>query len=750
MPIQVSIPTPPSLPPRASGLNNGGNTSTIKQKIYNTPKDSAFDTVRVIDNSGRKRPGLADGFAPDLTKELAKNHQDPLTTTTNFFSNKGSNLATIPVRMSAVVGTYERFGGDITGRETQVLASVFGPITDASVVASNKGKQLRTMQATSQHPSATAIKDNISSDSNTFDRKAFSENVASLEKALSRGENKASIATANLKSEVGQTKEMRLGKRSLLPIDTGCVASTSVENQGTVEHTSNLTNVNASTSGVITRNQSTNTSGVITRNQSTNTPAINDRIAYDAHHPDSHLNSFGNSADIERRSSANNYVQERGNLSSSENNLGEGSSNLADINIHYQEDLSSSGNNVDGNSHSSANNNKPQPIDSINNSHTKDKVELNVTPEQEVKQKHTHRISDNTLFSIIGIATLIVGVGLDGLGFALRGESSTADTAETDQLVDIPADLQDEITSLENSVELEDQISSMLNDIARQCEGNATQLTEVAEWLSSAQDQILSDIERKAYDTALVQTEATAFADPNNQQMTVDDYGNLVPTGQLTTAAKEECEEQATQIAQQAKNMASTALSSTIDRINAKATDISKVSDTLANASSTANDISQSTQTVINKLGNIEQTVENYVNSQTNVTQSGISSSGFDAIEGLGSVVAALSIPIFAKLFTNIHHNKLAEKQVKDQSVNQKPSAIQNDIAASDNVNSLQEEYYVYKEDTDTLSDLSSEGSLAGRIDDLAEDIESGGIDSSSVYNTEDTSDSDRIGTLVQ
>ncbi|EME1043399.1 hypothetical protein VWU69_000714 [Salmonella enterica] len=720
MPIPVSIPTPPSLPPRASGLNNGGNTSTIKQEIYNTPKDSAFNTVRLIDHSGRKRPGLADGFAPALTKELIKNHQDPLTTATDFFNNKGSNLANIPERMSAVVGTYERFSGDITGRGTQVFASVFGPTTNASVVASNKGKQLRAMQATSQHPSATAIKDNISSDSNTFDRKAFSEKVAYLDKALSRGENKASIATANLKSEVVQPKEMRLEKRSLLPIDTGCVASTSVEKQGTVGHTSNLTNVNASTSGVITRDQSTNT------------PAINDRIASDAHNPDSHLNSFGNNADIERRSSANNHVQERGNLSSSENN-------------------------APGNSHSSANNNNLQLIDSINNTSTKDKVELNATPVQEAKQKHTHRISDNTLFSIIGIATLLLGVGIDVLGFTLRGERSTADTAEADQLVDIPADLQDEITSLENSVELEDQISSMLNDIATQCEDNVTQITEVAEWLSSAQDQILSDIERKAYDTALVQTEATAFADPNNQQMTVDDYGNLVPTGQLTTAAKEECEEQATQIAQQAKNMASTALSSTIDRINAKATDISKVSDTLANASSTANDISQSTQTVINKLGNIEQTVENYVNSQTNVTQSGISSSGFDAIEGLGSVVAALSIPIFAKLITNIHHNKLAEKQVKDQSVNQKPSAIQNDIAASDNVNALSEQgdNYTYEDESDTQSDLSSneslaarDGSLAGRIDNLAEDIESDSSDSSSVY-TEDTSDSDDIGTLV-
>lgn len=720
MPIPVSIPPPPSLPPRASGLNNGGNTSTIKQEIYNTPKDSAFNTVRLIDHSGRKRPGLADGFAPALTKELIKNHQDPLTTATDFFNNKGSNLANIPERMSAVVGTYERFSGDITGRGTQVFASVFGPTTNASVVASNKGKQLRAMQATSQHPSATAIKDNISSDSNTFDRKAFSEKVAYLDKALSRGENKASIATANLKSEVVQPKEMRLEKRSLLPIDTGCVASTSVEKQGTVGHTSNLTNVNASTSGVITRDQSTNT------------PAINDRIASDAHNPDSHLNSFGNNADIERRSSANNHVQERGNLSSSENN-------------------------APGNSHSSANNNNLQLIDSINNTSTKDKVELNATPVQEAKQKHTHRISDNTLFSIIGIATLLLGVGIDVLGFTLRGERSTADTAEADQLVDIPADLQDEITSLENSVELEDQISSMLNDIATQCEDNVTQITEVAEWLSSAQDQILSDIERKAYDTALVQTEATAFADPNNQQMTVDDYGNLVPTGQLTTAAKEECEEQATQIAQQAKNMASTALSSTIDRINAKATDISKVSDTLANASSTANDISQSTQTVINKLGNIEQTVENYVNSQTNVTQSGISSSGFDAIEGLGSVVAALSIPIFAKLITNIHHNKLAEKQVKDQSVNQKPSAIQNDIAASDNVNALSEQgdNYTYEDESDTQSDLSSneslaarDGSLAARIDNLAEDIESDSSDSSSVY-TEDTSDSDDIGTLV-
>lgn len=713
MPIPVSIPTPPSLPPRASGLNNGGNTSTIKQEIYNTPKDSAFNTVRLIDHSGRKRPGLADGFAPALTKELIKNHQDPLTTATDFFNNKGSNLANIPERMSAVVGTYERFSGDITGRGTQVFASVFGPTTNASVVASNKGKQLRAMQATSQHPSATAIKDNISSDSNTFDRKAFSEKVAYLDKALSRGENKASIATANLKSEVVQPKEMRLEKRSLLPIDTGCVASTSVEKQGTVGHTSNLTNVNASTSGVITRDQSTNT------------PAINDRIASDAHNPDSHLNSFGNNADIERRSSANNHVQERGNLSSSENN-------------------------APGNSHSSANNNNLQLIDSINNTSTKDKVELNATPVQEAKQKHTHRISDNTLFSIIGIATLLLGVGIDVLGFTLRGERSTADTAEADQLVDIPTDLQDEITSLENSVGLEDQISSMLNDIATQCEDNVTQITEVAEWLSSAQDQILSDIERKAYDTALVQTEATAFADPNNQQMTVDDYGNLVPTGQLTTAAKEECEEQATQIAQQAKNMASTALSSTIDRINAKATDISKVSDTLANASSTANDISQSTQTVINKLGNIEQTVENYVNSQTNVTQSGISSSGFDAIEGLGSVVAALSIPIFAKLITNIHHNKLAEKQVKDQSVNQKPSAIQNDIAASDNVNALSEQgdNYTYEDESDTQSDLSSNESLAGRIDNLAEDIESDSSDSSSVY-TEDTSDSDDIGTLV-
>ncbi|EEU3839999.1 hypothetical protein HET38_003354 [Salmonella enterica subsp. diarizonae] len=622
--------------------------------------------------------------------------------------------------MSAVVGTYERFGGDITGRGTQVFASVFGPTTNASVVASNKGKQLRAMQATSQHPSATAIKDNISSDSNTFDRKAFSEKVAYLDKALSRGENKASIATANLKSEVVQPKEMRLEKRSLLPIDTGCVASTSVEKQGTVGHTSNLTNVNASTSGVITRDQSTNM------------PAINDRIASDAHNPDSHLNSFGNNADIERRSSANNHVQERGNLSSSENN-------------------------APGNSHSSANNNNLQLIDSINNTSTKDKVELNATPVQEAKQKHTHRISDNTLFSIIGIATLLLGVGIDVLGFTLRGERSTADTAEADQLVDIPADLQDEITSLENSVELEDQISSMLNDIATQCEDNVTQITEVAEWLSSAQDQILSDIERKAYDTALVQTEATAFADPNNQQMTVDDYGNLVPTGQLTTAAKEECEEQATQIAQQAKNMASTALSSTIDRINAKATDISKVSDTLANASSTANDISQSTQTVINKLGNIEQTVENYVNSQTNVTQSGISSSGFDAIEGLGSVVAALSVPIFAKLFTNIHHNKLAEKQVKDQSVNQKPSAIQDDITASDNAGSSPEEggNDMYAAATDARSDLSSngslaarDGSLAGRIDNFAEDIESDSSDSSSVY-TEDTSDSVDIGTLV-
>lgn len=720
MPIPVSIPTPPSLPPRASGLNNGGNTSTIKQEIYNTPKDSAFNTVRLIDHSGRKRPGLADGFAPALTKELIKNHQDPLTTATDFFNNKGSNLANIPERMSAVVGAYERFGGDITGRGTQVFASVFGPTTNASVVASNKGKQLRAMQATSQHPSATAIKDNISSDSNTFDRKAFSEKVAYLDKALSRGENKASIATANLKSEVVQPKEMRLEKRSLLPIDTGCVASTSVEKQGTVGHTSNLTNVNASTSGVITRDQSTNT------------PAINDRIASDAHNPDSHLNSFGNNADIERRSSANNHVQERGNLSSSENN-------------------------APGNSHSSANNNNLQLIDSINNTSTKDKVELNATPVQEAKQKHTHRISDNTLFSIIGIATLLLGVGIDVLGFTLRGERSTADTAEADQLVDIPADLQDEITSLENSVELEDQISSMLNDIATQCEDNVTQITEVAEWLSSAQDQILSDIERKAYDTALVQTEATAFADPNNQQMTVDDYGNLVPTGQLTTAAKEECEEQATQIAQQAKNMASTALSSTIDRINAKATDISKVSDTLANASSTANDISQSTQTVINKLGNIEQTVENYVNSQTNVTQSGISSSGFDAIEGLGSVVAALSVPIFAKLFTNIHHNKLAEKQVKDQSVNQKPSAIQDDITASDNAGSSPEEggNDMYAAATDARSDLSSngslaarDGSLAGRIDNFAEDIESDSSDSSSVY-TEDTSDSVDIGTLV-
>lgn len=745
MPIPVSIPTPPSLPPRASGLNNGGNTSTIKQEIYNTPKDSAFNTVRLIDHSGRKRPGLADGFAPALTKELIKNHQDPLTTATDFFNNKGSNLANIPERMSAVVGTYERFGGDITGRGTQVFASVFGPTTNASVVASNKGKQLRAMQATSQHPSATAIKDNISSDSNTFDRKAFSEKVAYLDKALSRGENKASIATANLKSEVVQPKEMRLEKRSLLPIDTGCVASTSVEKQGTVGHTSNLTNVNASTSGVITRDQSTNT------------PAINDRIASDAHNPDSHLNSFGNNADIERRSSANNHVQERGNLSSSENNVGEGSSDLTDNNIHYREDLSSSENNAPGNNHSSANNNKPQLIDSINNASTKDKLELNATPVQEAKQKHTHRISDNSLFSIIGIATLLLGIGIDGLGIALRGESSTADTAEADQLVDIPADLQDEITSLENSVELEDQISSMLNDIATQCEDNVTQITEVAEWLSSAQDQILSDIERKAYDTALVQTEATAFADPNNQQMTVDDYGNLVPTGQLTTAAKEECEEQATQIAQQAKNMASTALSSTIDRINAKATDISKVSDTLANASSTANDISQSTQTVINKLGNIEQTVENYVNSQTNVTQSGISSSGFYTIEGLGSVVAALSVPIFAKLFTNIHHNKLAEKQLKDQSVNQKSSAIQDDITASDNVNALSEQgdYYTYEDESDTQSDLSSneslaarDGSLAGRIDNLAEDIESDSSDSSSVY-TEDTSDSVDIGTLV-
>ncbi|WP_253383363.1 hypothetical protein [unidentified bacterial endosymbiont] len=281
--------------------------------------------------------------------------------------------------------------------------------------------------------------------------------------------------------------------------------------------------------------------------------------------------------------------------------------------------------------------------------------------------KHTHRMSDSMFLAIFGLVSVVTGALVSALGAILKQDGGSTETDASEQLSDLPAELDDAIDSLEQDAAAEAKMSEALDKLADKCDNSAEKMNQFADMLNNENEKISQDVAQKAYDAKLAAAEAEAYKDPNNQQMTIDDSGNVISNGQLTEAAKAECEIEAKVAAAQAEKITEKALNNTAQRINTRAGEISQAGNTLHKLSADASAYSQNAEAVSEKLGTVKESVQNYINEQTTVTQPGISQSAFIGMETFGAISMAVSVPLFAKLALNTRHNKQAEKLAKAQ-----------------------------------------------------------------------------------
>ncbi|MFS9381058.1 Tir intimin-binding domain-containing protein [Citrobacter sp. ANG330] len=274
-------------------------------------------------------------------------------------------------------------------------------------------------------------------------------------------------------------------------------------------------------------------------------------------------------------------------------------------------------------------------------------------------KEHEHRSSDQKALLVGSLISLLTGIISLSVGLVEKGESSSNTDIPEDQIEQADADLSAQIDTLQTNASLEEQLSETLDKVATACNNDAAEMQQLAQGLADNLDQMVNEGSTLIYNAALEQAESQAFNDPENQAMTTDEYGNLVPTGELTDAAKASCEAQAEAVKEQAVEEMTTAINTVIDNINEKADALSQLSVKTASASDELSTLSQSSLSTADTLKSVQKTFEEMKNAQIDQLNTGLSQAGFDGTMVAGSVALTLAAGLIAKYGLNRHHNGL-------------------------------------------------------------------------------------------
>lgn len=332
---------------------------------------------------------------------------------------------------------------------------------------------------------------------------------------------------------------------------------------------------------------------------------------------------------------------------------------------------------------------------------------------------HTHRKSDQLGLIITSLAFLFNGI--TSLVFALveRGKSSSDASLTSDIDGDIN-DLSDQMAALETNAEDIDQIQNMVNNYVEECDNDAAKLAETSQTLASYKEDIQNKAGEDVYKEVLNKATALAYEDPNNQTMTTNSDGTLVPTGQLTEAVQQACEQQAVAAQQAASDLMGKAIDSIVDGLNNKVVDINTRSQQGTVTSNELGTLSATDRAIAADLSNQIASLEETENSMVN-EQSGPSAACVDFLIASGSTQIAGALALTGKYYVNRKHNqkadRLAETTSSGDSAWPATSAVDSDRSATI------EDQGVDSENSETESLAASENdSMLVHIDSLITD----------------------------
>ncbi|HFS5794030.1 TPA: Tir intimin-binding domain-containing protein [Citrobacter werkmanii] len=770
-----------SVAPRHSSIIASTGKDIKKETSDIGGKNPPAVTIRQK-RSGAAEYYLKQSFGNNLDEALNNAQGDLAVATTEFYKSVGSNLGENPDRMQKIAKRAQDYNGKIAGHHVQVIAEGFNDTMDISKDMSNQGKNLRAVDDGRQQQELIARVEQTHVDSSTAQ-------TTKVPGALCLPPHNDKLSVSDFKARQ-QAIAGKLGNGIIKVLNPGsqqaCLQTPKIPQY----------NLNLELEVVQLRNKSG-------ENAQAGGPLL----------PAPRGSSFSDTDSVARTSNLPYPNIPTPDYSRTHSLASSPNVDLVDsVGFKYQGNAESVKNVQNGNSGRSAQpRDSVQPRASVDSGKTVD--DANTLATKHTHRMSDNTIMGLVGLICLGASGITTAIGLIARGDSNSSETGTSElddvpadlqdavdeltdnAAKAEQISSAASDLAtqsgDAAQKLANVTDFlteeGDQISSDIAEkvydsalasaeaaayadpdnmemvvdedirkaadtLAAQCDTAAQQLADVADYLTEKIDQISSDFAQGVYETVLESAEAAAFTDPNNQQMVVDDNGNLVPNGSLTDAAIADCEAKADAASQQAKemmnnaisknvdqmnakiedinqfsatleeissgasvptgsltdeamaeckaeaeaaaqraeDMANTAISKNVDQMNAKIEDINQFSATLSDISSTASQVSQSQLAIADKLSDVEQTVISYTSEQNNLNQSGISRPAFIATEAVGAVVGTIGAAILIKLGFNIHHNKQAARFSAEQLAGKQSGSSSFFVEAPENTGTTQ------------------------------------------------------------
>lgn len=301
--------------------------------------------------------------------------------------------------------------------------------------------------------------------------------------------------------------------------------------------------------------------------------------------------------------------------------------------------------------------------------------------------------SKHTAELIAGIVALVAATTLFLVALLPKDDSSEETTTNSVDTTELKSELQSEATELQAQIAQDDATLAKLDD------AQAT-LADVSDAIEAQEDALvqqesdkIKEAGDKAYKQALDEAKAAAYEIPANQAFEVNEYGQFVPSGELTEKAEAECEAQATS----ARETAEAQEKQSIDAQLQKAGQLdSQIQVAGSKAAATAQQIAAdriATQTQLDGINNlIGQIPDEFTYTTQNIenTNNGLSDAGFYTTLATASVLAAGGIGLLFK-FGLGSHKRRENVEMKDAQTSTEVPLMQ-DSATEMNVTSTEEQ----------------------------------------------------------
>ncbi|ECJ9816592.1 hypothetical protein HZV92_001843 [Salmonella enterica] len=277
---------------------------------------------------------------------------------------------------------------------------------------------------------------------------------------------------------------------------------------------------------------------------------------------------------------------------------------------------------------------------------------------KESSGKHTAEL-------IAGIVALIASTALFLVALLPKDETSEESVDNTVDTTDLKAELQNEATELQAQLAQDDAAIAKLDDAQTTLADISASIEEQEAALADGESDLIKDAGDKAYQQAMDEAKAAAYADPANQAFDVNEDGVIVPTGELTAAAQAECEAQADSAREAAETQVKQSIDAALQQADALDSQIQTVSDKAAATSQQMAADRIATQAQLDAVNGLNGKIPDEVSYTTqNIenTNNGLSDAGFYTTLSAASALAAGGIGLLFKFgLDSRKHSKQVE-----------------------------------------------------------------------------------------